>query len=126
MDPLDDIELLRQYATSGSEAAFIVLARKAGRIPDQTVLSGWLFNTTRLTALAQIRAAIKRRRHEQEAQMEIETEPAETEPWWKQMSPLLDEALSTLREKDRRAVLLRFFENQSLAQVGHIWGQPAD
>jgi uncharacterized protein (TIGR03435 family) len=34
------------------------------------------------------------------------------------MSPLLDEALATLGETDRQAVLLRFFENKSLAEVG--------
>ena len=149
---MDDIGLLRQYATTRSEAAFetlvnrrigfvysaalrqvrdphlaeevtqtvfIVLAQKARSIPDQAVLSGWLFNTTRLTALAQIRAAAKRRRHEQELQMECETESTAPDALWKQMSPLLDEALSSLGEKDRRAVLLRFFEDKSLAEVGH-------
>jgi RNA polymerase sigma factor (sigma-70 family) len=149
MQSLDDIALLREYARSGSEAAFetlvnrrisfvysaalrqvqdphlaeevtqtvfIVLARKAHTISSETVLAGWLFNTTRFTALAQIRAAAKRRQHE--VPMETESEAAATEPLWQQMSPLLDEALSTLGEKDRRAVLLRYFEDQSLAQVG--------
>jgi RNA polymerase sigma factor (sigma-70 family) len=151
MQTLDDIALLRQYADSGSEAAFealvsrrigfvysaalrqvgnthlaeevtqmvfILLARKARRISDQTALSGWLFNTTRLTALAQIRAAAKRRDHEQQLQMENEPEPAPTEPLWQQISPLLDEALGTLGEKDRRALLLRYFEDKTLAEVG--------
>ena len=151
MQSLDDIGLLREYAASGSEAAFetlvnrrigfvysaalrqvrdphlaeevtqtvfILLAQKARSISDQTVLSGWLFNTTRFTALAHIRAMAKRWRHEQEVQMESEPESATTEPLWKQMSPLLDDALHTLGEKDRRAVLLRFFENKSLAEVG--------
>src|SRR5512133_1800753 len=113
MESLDDIGLLRQYATGGSEAAFetlvnrrigfvysaalrqvgdpqlaeevtqtvfVILAQKAQRIPDQTVLTGWLFNTTRFTALAQIRAAAKRRHHEQEFQMETETETESTDP----------------------------------------------
>src|SRR5215467_2422387 len=102
MQSVDDISLLRQYATTGSETAFetlvnrrigfvysaalrqvrdphlaeevtqtvfILLARKARSIPNETVLSGWLFNTTRFTALAQLRAAAKRWRHEQEVQM---------------------------------------------------------
>jgi hypothetical protein len=79
------------------------------------VLVGWLFNTTRLTALAQIRSAAKRRQREQEAQMEHES-PAE--PLWQQIAPLLDAALASLNEQERRAVLLRYFENQSLAEVG--------
>ncbi len=150
MESLDDMGLLREYATSRSETAFqtlvdrriglvysaalrqvgdpslaeevtqlvfIVLAQKAGSIPGQAALSGWLFNTTRFTALAQIRAATKRQRHEHEAQMGTETESAATEPLWKELSPVLDEALSALGETDRRAVLLRFFENKSLAEV---------
>jgi RNA polymerase sigma factor (sigma-70 family) len=159
MQSLDDISLLRQYATGRSETAFetlvnrrigfvysaalrqvgepqlaqevtqtvfIILARKAGNISHTTVLTGWLFNTTRLTALAQIRAAARRRAHEQEVQMETEIEAATADPLWKQMSPVLDEALSTLGEKDRRAVLLRFFENKSLAEVGNSLGAGED
>ncbi len=151
MDSLDDIALLGQYATSGSEAAFealvqrrigfvysaalrqvrdpqlaeevtqtvfIVLARKARSIPDQTALTGWLFNTTRFTSLAQIRAAAKRHYHEQAIPMDTEIEAPVAEALWQEMAPLLDEALSTLGEKDRRAVLLRFFDNKSLAEVG--------
>ena len=49
--------------------------------------------------------------------MGTETESAATEPLWKELSPVLDEALSALGETDRRAVLLRFFENKSLAEV---------
>jgi Sigma-70, region 4 len=50
--------------------------------------------------------------------MESQTEAAETEALWRQLSPMLDEALLSLRENDRRAVLLRFFEGQSLSEVG--------
>ena len=42
------------------------------------------------------------------------------------MSPLLDEALATLGEKDRQAVLLRFFENKSLVEVGNAFGAGED
>jgi RNA polymerase sigma factor (sigma-70 family) len=159
MQAMDDMALLREYATSNSEAAFetlvsrrvnfvysaalrqvrnadlagevtqavfIVLAQKAGRISDKTVLTGWLFKTTRFAALAQIRAAARRRRYEQEAQMQSELQPSAPDLFWEQMSPLLDEALATLGETDRQAVLLRFFENKSLAEVGSHWGTGED
>ena len=45
---------------------------------------------------------------------------------WQQISPLLDEALAQLGEKDRQAVLLRFFENKSLAEVGNRLGTGED
>lgn len=41
-----------------------------------------------------------------------------TDDEWTRMEPLLDEAMSTLDDTDRAAVLLRYFENKSLREVG--------
>ncbi len=159
MQAMDDMALLREYATGNSETAFemlvsrrvgfvysmalrqvrdphlaeevtqavfIILAQKAGRISNKTILAGWLFRTTRFAALAQMRADAKRRRREQEANMQSELQPTAPDLFWEQMSPLLDEALATLGETDRQAVLLRFFENKSLAEVGNSLGTGED
>jgi RNA polymerase sigma factor (sigma-70 family) len=159
MQAMDDMALLREYATGNSETAFetlvsrrvgfvysaalrqvrdphlaeevtqavfIILAQKAGRISGKTILAGWLFRTTRFAALAQMRADAKRRRREQEANMQSEIQPTAPDLFWEQMSPLLDEALATLGETDRQAVLLRFFENKSLAEVGKPLGTGED
>src|SRR5262249_464992 len=40
--------------------------------------------------------------------------------------PLLDEGLLTLREKDRTVLLLRYYENQSLREVGAAFGVSKD
>ena len=58
--------------------------------------------------------------------MQSELQPSAPDLFWEQMSPLLDEALASLGETDRQAVLLRFFENKSLAEVGSHLGTGED
>jgi hypothetical protein len=51
---------------------------------------------------------------------------SETAPDWEQIRPLLDEALDELGRNDRDALLLRFFEQRSLAEVGNALGSNED
>src|ERR1700759_918112 len=58
-----------------AQAVFIILARKARSLSPKTVLAGWFFQTTRLTAANHVRAEIRRARREQEAY--IQSQPSE-------------------------------------------------
>ena len=45
---------------------------------------------------------------------------------WTHIEPLLDEAMHSLDETDRTAILLRYFENKSLREVGEALGASED
>ena len=57
-------------------------------------------------------------RHETEQKAMEQISPTETETAWKELSPLLDEAMVALAAKDRDAVALRFFEQKSFKEIG--------
>ncbi len=104
-----------------TQAVFVILARKAGQLGAQVILSGWLCRTAQLTAVTFVRSETRRARREQEAYMR--NPPVETESEvWPQIEPLLDAAMAGLSEADHHAVVLRFFDRKSMKEVGAALG----
>jgi uncharacterized protein (TIGR03435 family) len=104
-----------------TQAVFVLLARKARRLGGRVILSGWLYQTARLTAVTFVRGAIRRARREQEAHMQTIVNKNESGVW-PEIAPLLDAAMAGLNEIDRHAVVLRYFDGKSLKEVGAALG----
>jgi RNA polymerase sigma factor (sigma-70 family) len=105
-----------QLAEDVAQSVFADLARDARRLRPDTVLTAWLYAVARRTAIDTVRKESRRQLREQLA-MEMNDMNATADDW-AQIAPLLDDAMAAMDETDRAAILLRYFENKSLREVG--------
>ena len=104
-----------------TQAVFIILAKKAAELRHNKALSSWLFQAAHLTANNFVRSEIRRHCREQEAFMQSGLNESGT-GIWASIAPSLDTAVAGLNEKDRRAIVLRFYEGKNLREVGVALG----
>jgi uncharacterized protein (TIGR03435 family) len=109
-----------------AQAVFVIFANKARQLLDHPALSGWLYETTRLTSITYVRSEIRRAHREQEAQMQSTLSDESDANLWTQISPLLEPAMARLSEIDRHAIVLRFFDGKSMSEVGTALGMHED
>lgn len=102
-----------------TQAVFTALALQRKEISQIRHLTAWLHATTRFTVSHTVRAERRRQEREQKAQVfhALMLEP-ETSDMPNLPPGLLDEVLAELDERDREAVLLRFFEEQPFSTIG--------
>ncbi|HTI71146.1 MAG TPA: sigma-70 family RNA polymerase sigma factor, partial [Candidatus Limnocylindria bacterium] len=109
-----------------TQGVFTDFARKAHTFPPGTLLGGWLYRATRNTAAATLRSERRRAAREKEAIMLQETNRPEDSASWENIRPLLDDSLDALKESDRDALLLRYFQQRSLREIGSALGVSED
>jgi RNA polymerase sigma factor (sigma-70 family) len=106
-------------AAEVAQRVFTSVARRATALARHDALTGWLYAATRNAALNLLRAERRRRAREREAQTMTELVTASTPAVdWDRLRPVLDAAMDELNDRDREAVLLRFFEGRAFAEVG--------
>lgn len=104
-----------QHAEEIAQSVFWLLAEKARNLIDEVTLADWLYRTTRITAQRACRH--DHRRNAGRTPAVFHATDATARAAWKQISPLLDEALERLSDDARRAVLLHFFQQKSLREL---------
>ena len=110
-----------------TQAVFLVLINKFGDLPEGPDLTAWIFKVVRYCASHALRAAARRREHEGRAAARTVENPApHAELSLEQVAPLLDQAVRRLKMSDRQAILLRFYQRKSMAEVGTELGVSED
>jgi RNA polymerase sigma factor (sigma-70 family) len=108
-----------------AQAVFLDLTRMARSLPADVMLGGWLHRHTCFVAANTMRA--ERRRMARERRAFEMNPPEECSPeQFAELAPVLDAAVNELNETDRKAVLLRFFEQQDFRAVGESLGTNED
>jgi RNA polymerase sigma factor (sigma-70 family) len=108
-------------AQDAAQSVFTDLARKASSLSGRATLTGWLYTSAHFAAADIARAETRRRRREEQFMREPVSNAAAAaapDPDWEKLRPVLDDVMHQLKETDREAILLRYFENRPLAEVG--------
>lgn len=109
-----------------TQSVFNDLARKAGSLSARVVLAGWLYTSARYAAARIVRTEQRRRLRERESQFMNEPSTNDVPPDWEQLETALDEAMLDLKESDRNAILLRYFQGSSFEDVRQKIGVSSD
>ncbi len=115
-----------------AQTVFTDLARKADSLmrgrDASSPLTGWLYTSAHFAAAKIVRGENRRRDREEKFMREPTSDNApdasragafaEAGADWEKLRPTLDDAMHELKETDREAILLRYFENRPFAEVG--------
>ena len=114
-------------AEDATQVVFLILARKAKLLRREVVLTGWLFRTARLMG-----SEMRRRKRRLESRSIPLLEGTENLPVnasdvsWNEFDSRINDTLARLGEKDRVAVLMRYFDQMSFGEMASALGQNED
>ncbi|HYG78492.1 MAG TPA: sigma-70 family RNA polymerase sigma factor [Planctomycetota bacterium] len=129
MDPVYRVcfRILREPASAedAAQATFIVLMRRARKLPRRVVLSGWLLKTAAFVARDAVKLRYRRVKYERSMTPPPATATqAETELLQQELSQYLDAALEALPSVQRDCIVLRFLCGRTEESVADELGCP--
>lgn len=107
------------------QTVFTDLARKASRLRADSSLGGWLHRHTCFVS-ATFRRTEQRRLAREQIALEMNELNDPSDGAWKELAPVLDEAIDQLSDADREAIILRYYERRDLGAVGAAMGASED
>jgi RNA polymerase sigma factor (sigma-70 family) len=116
----------RLDADDAAQAAFIIRWRRCRQVRDARRLGAWLYAVALHAAKQRARSLARRYRHEARACAAFTEEATATLTKEYQNQPRLDDALARLTERQRAAVMSRFFEQRTYAEIAAACGISED
>jgi RNA polymerase sigma factor (sigma-70 family) len=110
-------------AEDAFQATFLVLARKAGRVRRPESLGAWLYGVATRTALKVRARQARNRRVEERAALNAVVRQAD-DLVWRDLRPVLDEAVAGLPEQYRVPFVLHHLEGATVAETARRLGCP--
>lgn len=107
-----------------TQTVFLRLAKAVPELNSDAELVAWLHRTTVHASIDTWRSEMRRRTREEHAAA-MQPDHAEISTW-NAISPILDEALNDLSDAERQVILLRFFEQRSMRDLGLVLGISED
>ncbi|MEO6993767.1 MAG: sigma-70 family RNA polymerase sigma factor [Lacunisphaera sp.] len=113
------------FANEVSQQVFLELAASARRLRPDTHLSSWLYVVTSRRAIDLVRREARRVINEAAVAAQNAIDHSE-EVIWPALRPLLDDVMGELNDREREAVVRRFFENEGFRDIGAAMGVSED
>jgi len=109
-----------------TQAVFVLLARRPPKRRGNSALPGWLYQTAVYACMNAMRSERVREKHEREFAARQGTTVTPRRESTTAEAIALDEAMSDLSVRDRDALLLRYYQDKSVREVGMALGLSED